>query len=336
MSKTNLSDLLRGCEVGRVQSVGAMSVIPLISRTEDTRFVPPNGLKVSSPNYGTLTFSNPEPQVAIVPQGIVYEKTGAQAHTLPHVGLIKGRARQANYHTAACVQQRQGGHFQTMEAGEIHLMPLLLRVKAFLSRKEGSFGKLWDSIRSFNRVARLPDEGHVEHFAKHYAKQLDEFVAEFEPVKNQIGAIVIVNGRLAGVERAPNYAFWQKMWRPVIRDCYGGLAIYLREQGQVAVSSPTHLSLSADGLSTISDLRQRYTIVTQREEEGVKSLVRGLLAEPVERSVASNENGMEVADLESQHFVGQMVSEGLETIYATLMATEARLSMKNAGVAFSI
>jgi hypothetical protein len=80
-------------------------------------------------------------------------------------------------------------------------------------RREKSFGRLWPSIAEFNRQAGLEDQGHAGHlefFFQHYRDQLDTFVAQFEPVPEPVGCIVLIGGKVAGVERTPsaNRAWW--------------------------------------------------------------------------------------------------------------------------------
>lgn len=69
-------------------------------------------------------------------------------------------------------------------------------------RKEQSYNKLWDSISAFNREMGVQVAGHLEFFLKHFCKELDEFVAEFECVPRQIGAIILVDDQVVGVERS--------------------------------------------------------------------------------------------------------------------------------------
>ena len=77
----------------------------------------------------------------------------------------------------------------------------------------------------FNQEMGVPAAGHLEFFLKQFRKELDEFVAEFECVPRQIGAIILVDDQVVGIERAPSHAYWQSVWPCLIRECYGSLAI---------------------------------------------------------------------------------------------------------------
>ena len=57
---TRVADVLHGCTPGRIQSVGYMQVIPLVSELSDDRFVSPieGEAEVFTTSYGTLGFRN--------------------------------------------------------------------------------------------------------------------------------------------------------------------------------------------------------------------------------------------------------------------------------------
>ena len=104
-----IAEILRGVEPGRMQSVGVMQVIPLLSELEDKRFVSPEDAKVSTSDYGTLVFDNPSRSLLLVPCHAGYVvKQAAQDHAMSHMGLVKSRGSRS-YNTAMCVQQSQGG-----------------------------------------------------------------------------------------------------------------------------------------------------------------------------------------------------------------------------------
>ena len=48
--RLTIADILRGCDPDRIQSVGLMQVIPLVSDPEDTRIQPPIDAIVSTAN----------------------------------------------------------------------------------------------------------------------------------------------------------------------------------------------------------------------------------------------------------------------------------------------
>lgn len=332
MRHTNLSDLLRGLEAGRLQSVGIMQVIPLTG-TEYTRIGPPDRLKVSTTGYGHLKFENSEPVTTIVPQAAAYlTKKAAQDHATPHVVVVEtGRTK---IDTAMCIQQTQGGYIEH-DTHQLKLLPFPLRESALRVRREQSYSKLWDSIARFNRAMGVAGVGHVDVFFNHFELQLEQFVAEFEPVPRQVGAIVLINGRVVGVERVPTYAYWRALWRPLIRECYGSLALYLAHQGEAPCEQPTRRSLTGD-FQSLDDLLAGLGAIEQQEEEAARAVVRGLLAEPVQAEPEEQTGAFQVETLNSPYFVGQAVWRELEPVYVSLVATEARLRMKQEMQPFTI
>jgi len=95
----------------------------------------------------------------------------------------------------------------------------MLRETAHSLRKGASshsYDRLWPAISSMNQQLGIRNTaGHLEFFLQEFGKELDRFVAEFEIVPNQVGAIILINGRVAGVERAPNPEFWESIWQPL-------------------------------------------------------------------------------------------------------------------------
>ena len=63
--KVSIREVLRGMEIGRMQSVGLMSVIPLTMNEDlyDERFASPTEADVSTTNYGSMVFDNPTDQI---------------------------------------------------------------------------------------------------------------------------------------------------------------------------------------------------------------------------------------------------------------------------------
>ena len=106
-----------------------------------------------------------------------------------------------------CVQQSQGGLIQR-GAYRMLILPYALRERALEVRKNKNYNKLWDAISAFNQEMGVSGEGNLVFFLKHFQKELDEFVAEFECVPRQIGAIILVDDQVVGVERAPSHAYW--------------------------------------------------------------------------------------------------------------------------------
>ncbi len=87
-----VADVLHGCTPGRIQSVGYMQVIPLVSDLSDNRFVSPVEAEadVFTTSYGTLGFRNPSDCLLIVPCHAGYVvKQAAQDHAMAHAGVVR-------------------------------------------------------------------------------------------------------------------------------------------------------------------------------------------------------------------------------------------------------
>ncbi len=184
-SKIDVREVLRGCEAGRLQSVGYMQVIPLVSDLYDDRFVSPVqcDADVYTTSYGTLGFRNSSDSVMIVPCHAGYVvKQHAQDHAMAHAGVVAA-AGDRRYDTAVCIQASQGG-FIEKGSYRMLILPHALREHALQLRKTKNYQKLWDDISVFNRSLGVQGQGHLEYFLKAFKKELDEFVAEFECVPN--------------------------------------------------------------------------------------------------------------------------------------------------------
>ncbi|MFW6173259.1 MAG: ARPP-1 family domain-containing protein [Elusimicrobiota bacterium] len=318
--KIDLATVLRGCTPGKIQTVGNMQVIPLISEISNDKFVSPSMAKsadVSTSNYGSLAFKNNTDKDMIVPSHAAYVvKEAAQDHAIPHVGLVRKKTRKT-FNTAACIQQTQGGYISNAEHDMI-ILPFQIREDAHKTRKEKMYNKLWNSIIRLNRSAgvRSSSQGHLEYFLDHYEKQLDQFVAEFEPVNKQVGAIILVNGHVVGIEKAPNYQYWLSIWGPLIRTCYGSLAIM--ESDDKSIPETRSYVRKADSLN---DLKNAITEADKNEYEKVKQIVNAINSIDLGSETDETWQNLEVKSLSGQRFVGQIVSEEEEVVFVSLVAT---------------
>ena len=318
-----VADMLRGCTAGRIQSVGCMQVIPLVSDISDDRFAAPDEAEVSTKEYGTLVFRNTSDRTMIVPPQTAYViKQMAQDHALPHAGLIKARAVK-EYKTAMCIQQTQGGLIPSGKH-QMVILPFVLREQAHKLRKKVDFRRLWGAIEKLNEESGAPDSagGHLDVFLKHFEKELNAFVAEFEPVDKQVGAVVMINSRVVGIERTPNYAYWKAVWPALIRECYGSLAMMTEHKAGAKIPE-TRVPLRK--VSSVADLKAALMEATEDERLKTAEVVNRLLqVEMVSESEAS-ESSVHVDSVTSNGFVGQVVKDGPAVIYGSLIAKQEKL-----------
>ena len=318
--KITLGEILRGTRPGRIQSVGYMQVIPLVSDIVDERFVPPEEALVGTTSYGTMEFENESDLVLIVPLHAGYVvKRAAQDHAMSHVGLVPAKETRT-YDTAMCIQQTQGGLI-SKSAHRLTILPFALRESALEKRDKKSYSKLWEDIARFNRDLGLADMGHLEYFLKQFRRELDQFVAEFECVPGQVGAIILVADTVVGIERAPNHAYWRGVWPALIRECYGSLAIQIARRRPESAPPESRMPLPEE-IGTLVELSAALEDVCREEDERTKGIVRGLLDEQLEVRKEEKTSGLAVETLGSRRFSGQVVRDDERVVYASLVLKE--------------
>jgi hypothetical protein len=315
-----ITEVLRGCQPGRMQSVGLMQVIPLVSEMEDSRFAPPSELEIGTTNYGTMEFVNTNDKPAIVPCHAAYVvKQMAQDHAMMHAGLIPGK-KTRRYDTAACIQQSQGGTI-SREKHKFSVLPFALREKALQVRREKGYNKLWDTISSFNKRMGADTRAHLEFFLNKFKKQLDEFVAEFESVPRQVGAIILIDGVVAGIERAPSYAFWRSVWPALIRDCYGSLAIESAQDKRERAPRTRSPLPDADEIRDLDDLDAALAKAEEEDEERTRQVVRDFVNDQFDVTSEEKMGELDLETLSHKQFTGQVIRDGERVCYASFVAT---------------
>ena len=324
--KITIADVLRGCSAGRVQSVGCMQVIPLVSDITDDRFAAPDEALVSTSGYGTLVFKNESNKTMIIPPQTAYiVNQAAQDHALPHAALLKAKAVK-EYNTAMCIQQTQGGYIQAGKHDMI-ILPFLLREKAHKIRNKVDFRRLWNDIGRLNKDAGVDGDmggvgGHLDVFLKHFEQQLSAFVAEFEPVPKQVGAVIMIGGSVAGIERTPSYDYWKVVWPALIRECYGSLAI-MWSQRNVGKVPDTRTPLKK--ATSIAELRNALKDATEVEKAKIADVVNGLLGVAMSAESEESDSPIRIDSVIGDNFLGQVVRDGPAVVYGSIIAKEQHL-----------
>jgi hypothetical protein len=333
MAKITVQDILRGCKVGQIQTVGFMQVIPLIGEVTFDNYVAPRPGQVGNPGYAVLSFDNRRSdEDMIVPMNLgVITKQRAQDHALTTAAFVKAKATE-QLRTAVCIQQSQPGNIMASDDNRIIVLPATLREEAFKMKGEGQLGRLWPSIQKLMKDAGVREpSGNLVSFLNEYNSQLEQFVAEFEPVENQVGAIILISGQVAGIERTPNVRYWNDVWTMLIRDCYGSLAIieHRKHKGVPPVPRtrvqlrPTRGKTMAEKLA---DLKDALEEARKAEYEEVKRVVEAILETELPCTWDGKSSGtrrIEDVGGESQdRFVGQLFREGEAVVYASLVSTK--------------
>lgn len=227
--------------INGIQSVDEMTVYPIVGPNHD-EIGRPTALKFKrTSNYGTMVFENEDKQKPIiVPANIMARGPSAQDHAMSGAGIVASGSSKS-FNTACCIQQRQGGLLSEKDI-EHDILPIGLR-KAFLDpkfRNETNMSRLWPSISKWLEGMSLKERGaaHLRYFYSdpEVKKNLEEFAAEFEPVQNQIGAIVMFCGVPVGIEIMPSADHWLTYWKYLIRGCYGAELLRLKMIGKLKSS----------------------------------------------------------------------------------------------------
>lgn len=230
-----------GIEIGRVQSVNEMTVVPILGADRGS-VADPEKLKFQrTTDYGTMVFENEDQtKPAIVPTNIMVRGQGAQDHAMAGSGVVLQKQTE-HFDTACCIEQSQGGLLRGAEEEDV--LPIDLR-KALLKpslRQNQSYSKLWGRIKGWLEGLRL-GRGSSAHLRYFYDKPevksaLENFAAEFEPVDGQIGAIIMFSGVPVGIEIMPTSKHWDSYWQLLIRGCYGAEMLRLKMLGKLKPSA---------------------------------------------------------------------------------------------------
>jgi hypothetical protein len=200
------------------------------------------------------------------------------------------------------------------------ILPFSLREKAYSIRHMASYQKLWEPISKFNGRLGVNAQGHLEYFLSRFQKELDLFVAEFEPVEKQVGAIILIDGKVMGIERAPNYSYWLNIWPTLIRECYGSLAIEYQKQNGDKVPN---VSFPLEGeISNLDELKEAMNQAREKEEAFVKGTIRDLISDEFSREAEERTGNYSLETLSNEQFFGQIVYESeseTNIVYASLV-----------------
>ncbi len=329
-----ISDMLTGMDAGRLQSVGLMQVIPLTltdPNLAEERLVSPavapeadqgSTSSFSTTSYGSMRFKNETDRILLVPLHAGYMvKQAAQDHAMSSAGLV-GKKKTKTWKNAMCIQSSQGGYISEGDYRML-ILPYALREHAMEIREGEEYGKLWPAIAEFNQKMGVGGSSHLEFFLKQYEKELDQFVAEFEILPNQCGAIILVGGYVVGFERSPSPEYWTTIWEPLIRECYGSLAIFIRKKFPDGAPDPkTRVPINMNGIDTLDDLEQALDKAEEAQEEIARDTIRKLLDDPFDVEKEQTEGDFDIVTVGNDQFTGQIVRAGEQISYASLFTTK--------------
>ena len=323
-----IQELLRGYVVDKsnIQSVGNMTVIPITSDTEFTNVADLNDVKLKRDvTYNTLEFSNQSGQVGIVLQGwtIIEPNQKAQDRTVPHAQLI--RAANSKAVPANCVQRTQGELFDVGKLNQDKFMVLPPSLRGIALRKSSytssNVGDLWEDLGRWITGVDCNTNG-LQIFYSQFEDKLEQFVAQFEPVEKQLGAIVLINGQIVAIDILPKYSNWKQCWRALIRDSYGAEAVRMATNEGSHDMSP---KFDTTKINSIDDLINVY----ETAKSSFYNEIQRLVGESIQLSLLYKElermSELTMLKFENEQFVGQGVLHGSNHfIYLSLLSTKGK------------
>lgn len=305
------------------QKSGSLTVIPVFSTldTTDSKFTAPlTGLKLSQVRgYGNMELANSGEGIAIAPLHMGYIQDKAQNHALCRSAFIAS-GQKLMFEDACCVQAAQGGYLQEKEQW-FFILPLQLRQKALELQGIPGYNKLWEAIADLNRQFNLPNRGHLEQIISRERAYLTQYQSRFELIANQIGALFLINEKLAGIEIAPSPPYFAELWMPLVCFCYGVGAMQA-EMGTKAKSN----EIVPFPARNLQELRQQ---LAQSRSDWQAEVSKHLANVPPELFEVTKEEkflNMKLQTLNSNNFAGQVVSEGQQLVYASVFAKPAYIN----------
>lgn len=341
----NIKDILN-LEIGKKQKVGVMSVYPLLGKDLTTNLANFEDIKfLGTVGYGNMQFRNDSEKAFIVPSGYsIITEQSAQDHAIPFASLIDAYTTSV-LDLACCIQQHQGGYIEDKNIKDFYLLPVNVRkahlesivyqkpTESKITLSEGynlNFTRLWPIISNFQRELVKNDEAHLVYFFTKFMDKLNEFNAEFEVVKNQIGAVIMINDKIVGIEIAPTHEYWKVLWKKLIRDCYGSEIIrltYLNLIEEFQLSRKLELNL--EGCNSIKDIRKVIKTQDSKDKKNLKHLLeqftdKELLVAETERSRSfknySNETmHYDIFKIKDEKVYGEVYTENNTIVYLSVL-----------------
>jgi hypothetical protein len=307
--------------LGTPQQAGPMTVLPLFGEDRNGKYAAPlTGLKLGGVRrgYGNVELQNPSNHgVVIVPLHMGYIQDQAQNHALCRSAFVAA-GQTVLFEDACCVQQSQGGYLESREQW-FFILPLHLREEALQRRGERHYGKLWPAIARLNDEFGLANRGHLELLLCGRRAYLTQYQSRFELLPGQTGALFFLGDRLVGVESAPSAAYFQEVWMPLVCFCYGAAAMAREGDGALPASR------AAFSARSLAELREQLEQSRLERTQRVRQVLAQVPPEPFEWKEEERFLGLCLYTVGSSRFVGQVVEEKGQIVYASLTARRGAL-----------
>ena len=317
-----LKELLKGLEARQPQTVGNMSIIPLVAQeTEYNAVGCIADIYLSRDiSYDSLILASESDKPTILPGGyaiITSEKAQDRAVASKAILPPNKVPQQVN---AFCVQSSQPGNMSSSNRAmqKFRMLPASIRKVAYNHRNTKNFSALWSSLGVYNRSLGVEGD-FLKSFFERFQKQLDEFMAEFELVEDQRGAIILINDKVYGIEISPNQVAWAAQWESLIRDCYGSEAVAKQKEIKKIDNSKI-----LNNVKTLEELVEKVNALEESEWDSAEKLVEELLNQKLTQDKVIQQVGdLKLSDIETDDYVGQVVRKDNSIIDLTFLRREA-------------
>jgi len=224
---------------GSIQGVDEMTVVPLIGENLGN-VAEPLSLKFKrTDSYGSMVYENTDKELSgIIPTNIMVRGFNAQDHAMAGSGIITAN-KTTKFTNACCIESGQGGYLQD-KGNDYDILPIELRknLLPLKMRDKNRYDKLWPDISKWlagTGVSKSIMQSHLRYFYDNpqIKESLEEFSASFEPVSNQIGAVILFKDKVVGIEIMPSVQHWESYWKLLIRGCYGAELLRLKKLGKI-------------------------------------------------------------------------------------------------------
>lgn len=321
--KANIQNLLKGMrplkdDNGRilVQSINNMQIVCLTTDKEYDidKFGNPLSLLVDTKRgYGHITaYNSSDKPIIMLPQSTFITSYSSQDHaTLKSSYVPASGSRQID--DSCCVESSQPGFIERSDRGLTRtVLPYFLREKALEKVGQDAYNKLWDDISTFNISVNASRQAHISDYYKKHGKKLEQFIAHFERPKNCIGAIVFVDGEIIAIDKFPSFNYTSQVWDTLIRDCYGAVAITeeIKKSDNIKrFTSITDQNRKFDYESVADYLKRTLDLTKKSIEDEVRDRIEEIFDIEFNVSLDSSKDGYKSEILESDGYIGQVVSE---------------------------
>lgn len=312
-----LAELLQDKKIQLAQTAANMIYVPLTTDKPFNEISNEMLLTIAKDSdYAKLTLENRGELPSIIPQGASFltGKAG-QDRAVLEADVIAGKSTKTIQ--VGCIQPSEGGHIQ--EGTEMSsFIPASLRITALEKRKAGSYEVLWADIRKYLLAVNVQGsrDGALNNFYQAFSKELEEFVAQFELVENQCGAIIFINGKPAGIEIYPHPELWKQIWQLIVRDSYGADAISFIKQGKIFAYKKF---INIDKVKDLESLEAEAIRVETETIHDVNRAIEELLEIPVEETKTGSSAGFEISVVSTGEFRGQIIRSKEIPIYISLI-----------------